>query len=112
MILVAAQCVYMGGNVQIKMNCALNGQDVPGFLYVADCSFAIIFFTELSLRIKLYGREFYRGEDWRWNMFDVFLVGTSAIELMITSLNLGFLRSFRALRAVRVARIIRAVRFV
>merc|ERR1719433_1680275 len=94
------------------MNCALSGRDVPMHFYVADCVFALVFGVELCLRIWVYGRQFYRGEDWRWNSFDACLVALSAVELMVSSLNLAFMRSLRIIRAVRVARIIRAVRFV
>jgi len=112
MCLVGAHCLYMGINVQVKMSRMLRGEPFPDWLQIADICFATMFTIELSLRVALSGREFCRGDDWRWNIFDVFLVASSILELMVTSLNIGFMRSLRAFRAVRVARMIRAVSFI
>merc|ERR1712190_109560 len=67
MFIVFIHFIYMGANVQLKMNAALAKEREPVGLYFGDCLFAGVFGIELIVRMRVFGKQFYLGDDWRWN---------------------------------------------
>jgi hypothetical protein len=74
-----------------------------------DTGFCIIFFAEMAFRIILDKRNFFAGREMYWNLFDMMVVATSFLELMVEYLdvtpelgNAGILRTLRVLRIVRL----------
>lgn len=42
--------------------------------------FAGVFLAELMLRLWVYGRDFFTGADMAWNIFDMVLILSQAVE--------------------------------
>lgn len=83
--------------------------------------FCIAFTIELIMRFLAFRLAFFCNDEWRWNMFDTFLVSVTLIEqfveLIITKdgklgVNVSFMRVLRVLRLVRVVRLVRIVRLI
>lgn len=85
----------------------------------------IYFVFEVTLRIVADGLDFFRGRDYEWNWFDMFVIGFSIADqaIMIGSEggiqnegsdgvgdNFSIVRAFRLLRILRVVRILRIAR--
>jgi len=111
-ILVMANCIYMGAQVEVGMLHAARGLPSPRWLWWGDVIFAALFVLELVVRLCVMKWNFVFGPDWRWNLFDTLIVFTTLLDLMASFFKLAFMRSIRAFRAVRAARIIRTVKFV
>mmetsp|Transcript_14117 Transcript_14117/g.33529 ORF Transcript_14117/g.33529 Transcript_14117/m.33529 type:complete len:671 (+) Transcript_14117:63-2075(+) len=79
-----------------------------------DYLFLAWFSTEVAMHLIAYGWRFWVGKDWIWNLFDLFLVTNTAMEVIFPDLfvNMSFLRIFRVLRLVRVVRLVRTVRWL
>lgn len=105
---------------------ARNGTDVvPTAFRVVDITFCLLFNFELIMRVMTFGRFFFGGEDWRWNLFDVGMVLLQNVEEITHIITLqsdddangagssfGYLRLLRLVRLLRVLRIVRIMRFV
>jgi hypothetical protein len=90
----------------------LDGHSVETHWNIPDVAFSSWFAIELILRFAAEGRDFFAGKDFRWNLFDAFLVVTSSIELALPGLlsNVSFLRIFRVFRIVRVVKVVKTVK--
>jgi len=106
--------------VQADWNVQHIGAQEPEFFGVSEKLFGVIFTGELLLRIYGFGfRRFYCGPDWKWAVFDTFIVSMQIFE-EISSLfvddaangNLGFMRVIRILRLLRIMRLVRILQFV
>lgn len=86
--------------------------DVSGF-WIAQIACLFLFAVDIVLRLSAYGSEFFGcntrrfRKDWKWNVFDVALTISMAIE--ITS-EIGRLQAHSQARMVRVFRLLRVVR--
>eukprot|EP00927_Polykrikos_kofoidii_P029813 TRINITY_DN2570_c0_g1_i1.p1 TRINITY_DN2570_c0_g1~~TRINITY_DN2570_c0_g1_i1.p1 ORF type:complete len:651 (-),score=127.63 TRINITY_DN2570_c0_g1_i1:211-2163(-) len=89
---------------------------------VIDAIFFVIFLTELLIRIFVYRKTFFIGEDWGVNIFDFCLVVLQFFDVLSGmpfvaqvpggSNVLNTVRGLRLLRVVRLLRIVRLIRFV
>lgn len=80
---------------------------------IVDMLFLSFFTFEIAFKIyRNSARIFFRGEDWRWNCFDVSVVGLGLCDLILTlsGFNNTSSSAFTALRIVRLVRLIRMVR--
>lgn len=98
----------------------------PPFFVVSEMLFALIFLSELILRIAAYRCDFFSGPDMAWNLFDTMLILSQAVEQGITAsiiyqnglqdLDLSQLTDdtlvLRALRIFRLLRILRILRIM
>jgi len=76
-----------------------------------DIAFIVFFSVELILRVVAFKKEFFCGEDFRWNIFDFVLILQSVVDAFSPQTsNLSFLRIFRVFRLVRVVRVVRTVK--
>ena len=71
-------------------------------LQYTNWAFTWLFFLEMLIRIAASGCEYFRGEDWRWNIFDVLLVLLAAFDQLPASAgmleNMSFLRIMRLMK--------------
>jgi len=89
----------------------LVGQEKESEPRTLDILFACWFTLELIIRIFRDKKDFFFGEEHKWNLFDGFLVLTSIFEpISMEVLNLSFLRILRVFRLVRVVRVVRTVK--
>lgn len=105
----------------------------PSLVDVAETFFCAVFSMELALRVLVEGASFWRlsGGDWKWNYFDLAVVGMQLLEVATTALtasprgsgsdgaergplpsNFAVARILRILRLIRVLRLVRLLRFV
>jgi len=110
---IAANTIFIGisADLQVKQSYKrLQGVEEESSLYITEMVFIIWFSLELLLRMAAERKQFFVGEDWRWNVFDLLLVLNSWVELGFpVSSNLSFLRIFRVFRLVRVVKVVRTV---
>lgn len=74
-----------------------------------DVVFLCIFVLELLLRVYVEGILFVLGPEAKWNIFDVALVGSGMLDLMLTASNFSFIRILRLIRMVKMLRVVRMV---
>lgn len=94
---------------------------LPRAFRIIDITFCVLFTTELILRMVAGGKGFWLGSEWRWNLFDFFMVALQIFEETTaliaespsgTGSNFSYFRLLRLLRLVRVLRIVRVLRFI
>jgi len=68
---------------------------------ICDVS-ALIFIIEMIVRIIWDKANFWKGRDWRWNVFDLIITILSSISLFFANNTLITLRIFREFRVLRV----------
>jgi len=79
--------------------------------------FTVFYLCELSLKLLTHRLYFFCNHDYRWNVFDLFLVALGVIDLVMgrlsssVQLNGNFVRFLRITRISKVFRIIRLLRF-
>eukprot|EP00913_Durusdinium_trenchii_P028115 g26359.t1 len=101
------------------------GESIPEDWEVLELSLTIFYGVELMLKILVHRLYFFVNEEWRWNIFDFFLVVFSFSEVAISrylvlnqtseessaSLNVGFLRLLRLTKLAKVLRVFRTLKF-
>lgn len=100
------------------------GETIPEDWEILELSLTIFYGCELLLKIIVHRLYFFVNEEWRWNIFDFFLVVFSFSEVAIsrllvlnqpsensTSLNVGFLRLLRLTKLAKVLRVFRTLKF-
>jgi len=83
------------------------GAPLPLWVSRTQVIFAVLIAVELVARVVMSGRQFVKGPDGSWNLFDVALVMTSVVEHSVEFFDLSFARLLRALRMLRVVRLFR-----
>mmetsp|Transcript_71428 Transcript_71428/g.172906 ORF Transcript_71428/g.172906 Transcript_71428/m.172906 type:complete len:726 (+) Transcript_71428:89-2266(+) len=111
--LILGNAIFIGVQTHIGIQNEFQGiegekQDIswetPELLFLA-------FFTaELTIRIRYDKLSFFRGVEWRWNLFDSAIVGLSLIETVAASILSGVGLKFPFLRLVRVVRVLRVLK--
>eukprot|EP00931_Biecheleriopsis_adriatica_P044511 TRINITY_DN25462_c0_g1_i1.p1 TRINITY_DN25462_c0_g1~~TRINITY_DN25462_c0_g1_i1.p1 ORF type:complete len:629 (-),score=105.90 TRINITY_DN25462_c0_g1_i1:85-1920(-) len=93
----------------------------PVVFTVIESLFAVVFTTELLLRIFAERQRFFMGPGRWWNVFDTFIVTLQLFELLAGAIvgeeqmeqsNLGFIRVLRVVRIFKVMRLVRLIRFI
>lgn len=87
------------------------------FVVIGDV-FTCIFFVELICRLCTHRLYFFCNKDRRWNLFDLVVVGVSALDLALAKSasgtdgsDVGFMRLVRLLRISKMLRVVRAIKF-
>merc|ERR1712032_952897 len=88
-----------------------NRADKPRIWKVIERFFTSYFLLELLLRIVAHRLWFFTSPEWKWNVFDTFLVMSSIFQDIFEGFNISFMRVLRIFRTVRVMRLIRVLRF-
>eukprot|EP00930_Biecheleria_cincta_P031909 TRINITY_DN22126_c0_g1_i1.p1 TRINITY_DN22126_c0_g1~~TRINITY_DN22126_c0_g1_i1.p1 ORF type:complete len:584 (-),score=82.26 TRINITY_DN22126_c0_g1_i1:132-1847(-) len=115
---VVLNAVFMG--VEIDHAARHGGGGKMPISQQVNTAFCYVFLTEVSLRLCVYGyHEFFRGQDWTWNMFDFVLVTFQVMDQTTALLSdgkeivsSGLLRTLRILRMVRILRLARILHLV
>lgn len=94
-------------------------QDPPQIFQWIEVALAIIFSLEITLRILCHGPiSFFRGQQRKWNMFDLVLVILQVADVLASSIDLHkpkmmslapFVRALRLARIARLGRLLRKV---
>eukprot|EP00746_Dinoflagellata_sp_MGD_P067347 gnl/MRDRNA2_/MRDRNA2_27797_c0_seq2.p1 gnl/MRDRNA2_/MRDRNA2_27797_c0~~gnl/MRDRNA2_/MRDRNA2_27797_c0_seq2.p1 ORF type:complete len:614 (+),score=110.13 gnl/MRDRNA2_/MRDRNA2_27797_c0_seq2:82-1923(+) len=120
-VLIVMNAVLLG--YQVQHMAVKSTSDPPEILTQMQTIFTIVFLVELLARISVSPYEWACGEGWSWNWFDLVVVVSSLLELILqtavdsesgesgTGGNLSLFRVLRILRIVRVVRFIRVFRF-
>ena len=69
--------------------------------HICDIS-ALLFIVEMIIRILWHKKDFWKGREWRWNIFDLIITIISSISLFYTNNSLITLRIFREFRVLRI----------
>jgi hypothetical protein len=78
---------------------------------IVELVFCVIFASELALRLVAERIGFFGGTEWRWNMFDLFIVIHSLTDQAAKfAPNLSFARGLRVIRFLRIMRLVRVLR--
>lgn len=101
---------FTGYSASLNLAVHAYGRDEAEWLFYVDVGFCIFFFLELLLRLSAECSEFFIGEEWRWNMVDVLLVGTSVADLLMNSLKSGPVSAMKVGRILRLSRFLRLIR--
>jgi len=107
-LIMAIQVEYMGFH---------NLTEPPLLLKVGSVTCTLYFLIELLVRMVVARASFFYTKEWRWNLFDLTIVGLSMVELALdlfgsgASSGISVFRVLRVLRIIRVIRIIRVARF-
>ena len=87
-VMILMNSIFIG--IQTDMAAADWSAVVPPFFVVSEVFFAGVFLAELMLRLWVYGRTFFTGPDMAWNIFDLVLILSQAVEQ-------GILEALRAM---------------
>lgn len=91
---------------------AVKGTAKPAWIDVVDCIFTIVFTTDFVARWWLWGRVFLQGADRVWNVIDLVCVASSVLDLVVSFVDMSFVRVARILRVVRIFRALRGMRSI
>ncbi|CAK9071852.1 unnamed protein product [Durusdinium trenchii] len=110
--LVISNAIFIGVEVQHTL---AHPKDASVVLQVIRNSYTALFTLEIILRIAVYGRAFFRSDDWFWNGLDAVLVICSLWEVALEIVSAaqdeeGGMLGFTGLRTVRIVRVTRLVR--
>eukprot|EP00929_Paragymnodinium_shiwhaense_P095551 TRINITY_DN5673_c0_g3_i1.p1 TRINITY_DN5673_c0_g3~~TRINITY_DN5673_c0_g3_i1.p1 ORF type:complete len:577 (+),score=115.49 TRINITY_DN5673_c0_g3_i1:87-1817(+) len=83
----------------------------------AETAFCLIYTTELFMRMFVYGLDFLRGKDWRWNVFDSTIVSFQILEQIGRAthgklISFSLVNTLRLLRLLRITRLLRLLKMV
>lgn len=82
--------------------------------------FVIVFCLEVGVKLAAERQEFFLGDEWRWNVFDICLIATVFIEIIISIASSGkddkkrmktVLKIAEMVRTLRILRIFRMLKF-
>jgi len=110
-VIVALNCAYLGFEVNLAASGAqgYNSKSLSLFMQVMDFLFCLFFAVEIASRIRVYGRMYWVGESWQWNLFDfaivVLQVSDEVLELSDWD-NEHFLCFMRIIRILRIVRLV------
>lgn len=93
-------------------------EEVPIAFRMIDVFFCVAFTSELCFRMSAQRCDFFYGDGYKWNLFDLILVVMQLIDEVLSSIamslgfNFSFMRVLRILRLIRIIRIIRILRLI
>jgi len=121
-VVIALNSLYIGFSIDLSVQSALEGHDAgrqdlkvesSPWMMGVDVVFNAFFVLELLVRFLAYQGEFFVGEEWRWNVFDVAVVSFSVGNLLLLKAGLepGYARVIRLARVGRALSVVRMARF-
>eukprot|EP00931_Biecheleriopsis_adriatica_P113355 TRINITY_DN8835_c0_g1_i1.p1 TRINITY_DN8835_c0_g1~~TRINITY_DN8835_c0_g1_i1.p1 ORF type:complete len:477 (+),score=126.75 TRINITY_DN8835_c0_g1_i1:64-1494(+) len=108
--LVISNAIWIG--VQTQYAAVTWSSDAPEWFDNVDRAYCVCFVTEVSIKMLAQRQNFFLGEEWKWNIFDLFATGTQVSEVLLSVEGGRFgqvMRILRLMRLVRVARIANVV---
>jgi len=110
-IIILVNTVTLGLMTQDKIKATIAGRPEELIWEHMETAFCVIFTLELLLRFVAELKGFFCGRDWRWNLFDSFIVIHSLVDQVAHSApNLSFARVLRIVRFLRIMRLVRVLR--
>lgn len=110
--LILVNTLFIGYDLDVSVAALQEGKSPPEWLSIAEIVFVVAFSLESVVKLALMGTKFFTADTKYWNVFDLVLVFTAALDLMLTSYDFTFARIFRLFRVMRTIRLIRAVPWV
>lgn len=107
-IMILANAVIVGIETEYLVEHPNTSQTFSSLYMALNCWY----FLELMLKLCAEGCRFFYSDDWKWNLFDFFLIFSSLLDMLAESMDTGALELGRLLRAIRLFRIVRTVRIV
>lgn len=107
--------LFVGGTVHYAVSNP--SSPVPLSFYIVQHFYALVFLTELLLRLYSDGFQMFWNDQWYWNCLDLFIVATSLCEVVFDlifltqeSSTVGTIENMSSVRIVRIIRITRLIR--
>jgi len=125
--IILLNAVLMGVQADFTAACMRAGTIEPFSLQIFSSIFCLFFTVELMLKMWVYRLRFFTMVSWRWNVFELIIVGLqvweeiSAFVLWVEEETLSqdqhtgrftFMRILRALRLVRIIRVARVLQLI
>lgn len=123
LFLIMSNSIFVG--IEVDTTSSMPLDEIPVFWEYLNIVYTVLFTIELSLKIMAHGFcHVFTGPDWKWYMFDAFIVVSSLADVATTTttsiaqqgdseqVSMSHLRVFRILRIARVMRGIRVMRIV
>jgi len=109
--IIVLNAFYIGLRSELRLKAELKGEpENPAMGYI-EMAFFVFFGAELLIRFLSEKRLFYcGGPEWKWNVFDSFLVAFSIIDAIMNGLSEGGMANVTTARMVRIVRFVRIVR--
>lgn len=105
-VVVLLNAIYMGIRVDANFRLIRQNKEEPLHLSMIEHMFTAIFCFEICIRLGVEKRQFFTGENARWNLFDASIVTIQLFEAM----NIHNLSGTTAVRVLRIARILKTAR--
>jgi len=119
-IVILLNAGFIGFSVQYAID---HVGDPPNktIMYI-EWAFYAFYFLELVLKLAVFRRYFFIDLDWRWNLFDLFLVVMAMYDVTIYviteqgvmdkgSINVTWMRLLRLMKMLKMLRVVRVMRF-
>jgi len=118
-LVILLNAVFMSYESDVVMAKSLRKQQPEDRqLEVIELCFGGFYLIELSLRMSAYRMQFFKNKDWKWNMFDVFMVVFALQDFAVfmrwirfeNENNYTFMRLIRLLKLLKTLRTVRVLR--
>mmetsp|Transcript_85144 Transcript_85144/g.249336 ORF Transcript_85144/g.249336 Transcript_85144/m.249336 type:complete len:583 (+) Transcript_85144:34-1782(+) len=106
-ILIMSNALYCG--LEVEYAAQTRSTELPATFSWISLVYTIFFTLELLLRLFVERASFFYKTNWRWNYFDLFIVGIALFELMMQTGGEAS-RQVPSIRVIRMARVIRVLR--
>ncbi|CAK9056762.1 unnamed protein product [Durusdinium trenchii] len=116
-VVVLTNAIFIG----IDVDLSARETSRPMALRVMQYIYAVLFTSELLLRLCAAGGHFLRTEDWAWNLLDVLVVLSSLWDVAVDIISIvgttsvesiAGVSSLKSFRIIRLTRLLRTVQFV
>jgi hypothetical protein len=104
---------FIGRNMEYQIDCARDNVPSNGLGWVImETAFVVWFSLELTLKIIAEDVLVFCGEDWAWNLLDLFLVVSAILQMAFENSfpNLSLTRTIRLLRIPRLLRVMKLIK--
>mmetsp|Transcript_45394 Transcript_45394/g.106210 ORF Transcript_45394/g.106210 Transcript_45394/m.106210 type:complete len:572 (-) Transcript_45394:31-1746(-) len=123
-LVVLSNAVFIGIEVQMEADAEVISAR-PGWLYVVQYSYTVLFVLELAIRVGAFGVvwSFRYSEDWFWSWLDAFIVLSALWEVVVDILGaleatdegvegIPMVRNLKSFRLVRLTRLLKMSQFM
>eukprot|EP00928_Gymnodinium_smaydae_P056119 TRINITY_DN39545_c0_g1_i1.p1 TRINITY_DN39545_c0_g1~~TRINITY_DN39545_c0_g1_i1.p1 ORF type:complete len:608 (+),score=80.26 TRINITY_DN39545_c0_g1_i1:91-1824(+) len=110
---ITANAIFLGVQTEYKARYRVEEDEFPYLFDAFQYCFAAVFIVELLLRIVAYRSKFFTsGNNLWWNAFDVIVVVSTIVDILLKHISRSNDGSARGVSSVRLLRIIRITRLV
>jgi len=110
--MIISNAVFIGFSTQYAIDNL--AKPSTNFIDAVELAFHSYYLLELILKLAVMRLTFILCEDWKWNLFDAFLVSTAVYDVYtmlvgMNALNVTFLRAVRLVRMMKILRVVRVL---